>query len=44
MYGRKIKTAPDYLKSLRELNYVVYYKGKKNGGGRERSQASLTNG
>jgi 4-hydroxybutyryl-CoA dehydratase / vinylacetyl-CoA-Delta-isomerase len=25
----KIKTAQDYLKSLRELNHVVYYKGKK---------------
>ena len=25
----KIKTAQDYLKSLRELNHVVYYKGKR---------------
>ena len=25
----RIKTAQDYLKSLRELNHVVYYKGKK---------------
>ena len=25
----KIKNAPDYMKSLRKLNQVVYYKGKR---------------
>jgi 4-hydroxybutyryl-CoA dehydratase/vinylacetyl-CoA-Delta-isomerase len=29
MFSMKIKTAQDYLKSLRKLNHVVYYKGKR---------------